>query len=119
MRAPAWPMTTRRAVFSSPMPALQHERMCLDISAGMVRLGIAPRRILAHTAFQVSKPGRKVYVSDDIGADSTLEREIAPILSIGDAFPKILITRTRHEPHTREWRARAEFREVAAWRVGF
>lgn len=58
--------------------------------------------LLAHTAFQVSKPGRKVYVSDDIGADSTLEREIAPILSIGDAFPKILITRTRHEPHTRE-----------------
>ena len=55
------------------------------------------------TAFQVSKPGRKVYVSDDIGADSTLEREIsAPILPIGDAFPKILITRTRHEPHTRE-----------------
>ena len=64
--------------------------------------GFAPRRILAHTAFQVSKPGRKVYLSDDIGADSTLEREIAPILSIGDAFPKILITRTRHEPHTRE-----------------
>lgn len=58
-------------------------------------------------------------MSDDIGADSTLEREIAPILSIGDAFPKILITRTRHEPHTREGRARAEFREVAAWRVGF
>lgn len=75
--------------------------MCLDISAGMVRLGShldASLRILP-SKFET---GRKVYVSDDIGADSTLEREIAPILSTGDAFPKILITRTRHEPHTRE-----------------
>ena len=31
-----------------------------------------------------------------------LKRELAPLLSIRDAFPKVLITRTRREPYTRE-----------------
>ena len=30
------------------------------------------------------------------------ERGLAPLLSVRDAFPKVLIARTRHEPYTRD-----------------
>lgn len=41
-------------------------------------------------------------MSDDISSESTLERELAPLLSVRDASPKVLIARARHEPHARE-----------------
>ncbi len=49
--------------------------------------------------FAAIKEGRKVYiqVSDDISRDETFKHEVSSLLSIKDAYPKILIARTKHE----------------------
>lgn len=54
--------------------------------------------------FIAKRSSELVYIQagDDVSSKSTLERELAPPLSVRDAFPKALIARTRHEPYTRE-----------------
>lgn len=44
------------------------------------------------------KLNEKLYiqVSDDISSTATFTREIGPLLQIRDAFPKMVIARTKH-----------------------
>lgn len=54
--------------------------------------------------FVAIKNGSKTYfqVSDDISRSDTFEREVRPLLAIKDAYPKILLARTKHEESQHE-----------------
>ena len=48
--------------------------------------------------------GKKIYiqVSDDISREDTFKREVSSLLGIKDAYPKLLIARTKHEESQHE-----------------
>lgn len=66
--------------------------------------------------FIAIKDGKKTYiqVSDDLTREETFKREVSPLLSIKDAFPKMIIARTKHSDSFYEG---IEIVDIARWLV--
>ena len=67
--------------------------------------------------FVVKRGSEQVYIQvcDSVSAPETLERELAPLRAIRDAYPKVLIARTRHGDYTIDG---IRILDVARWLIG-
>lgn len=64
--------------------------------------------------FVVQRGSEKVYiqVSDNISLQETFNREVSPLLQIRDAYPKMIIARTKHPKYSCEG---IEIYDIADW----
>lgn len=67
--------------------------------------------------FVAMKGDEKIYiqVSDNISEEATFRREVDPLLQIRDAYPKMLLARTRHEASDYEG---VSIVDIARWMLG-